>query len=378
MIYLDNASTTKPSEAAVQAAQESFEVFGNPSSLHRLGLECEKRIRKSREQIASLLGVEQKDLFFTSGGTEANNTAVFGAAQANARLGNHVVTTQIEHPSVLEAFAALEDAGFEVTYIPPQSDGSVTMEALSEALRPDTILVSMMHVNNETGAIQPVEQVKPLLVEKAPKALFHVDAVQSFCKLDCRPRQWKADFVSISGHKVHALKGIGALYLSGRRLRPLHFGGGQQQGIRPGTENVPGILSFGAAAAEADPAAHTAQMKACRKRLWNQLQQNIEGVQMNGADENNSGSILNVSFPKIKAEILLHALAARGVYVSTGSACSTHKPQPSHVLAAMGVGQKQIAGAVRFSFDGKLSLAEIDQAAQIIIKEVKTLQRVMR
>lgn len=378
MIYLDNASTTKPSEAAKQAAIESCELFGNPSSLHRLGLESEKRIRQSRERIAFLLDVNQKDLFFTSGGTEANNMAVLGGARANARAGNHVVTTQIEHPSVLEAFAALEEAGFEVTYIPPAANGSVTQKALEDALRPDTVLVSMMYVNNETGAVQPVELVKPLLREKAPKALFHIDAVQGFCKLDCHPRQWGADFVSISGHKVHALKGIGALYMAGRRLKRIHFGGGQQEGIRPGTENVSGILSFGAAVAKLDPAAQAAQMTACRQRLWSRLQEQLEGVQMNGDSENNAGSILNVSFQGIKAEILLHALEARGIYVSTGSACSTHKPQPSHVLKAMGRGPAQIAGAVRFSFDGETTIEMIDEAAGIIINEVKMLQRVMR
>lgn len=373
MIYLDNASTTKPSEAAVKAMCSAAEVFGNPSSLHGLGLECEKLIEKSRETIADILGVDRKTLYFTSGGTEANNTAVFGTAYDRIKLGKHLITTKIEHPSVLECFKRLEKDGFEVTYLTPQSNGRISLDELETSLRPDTTLVSVMHVNNETGTIQPVSEIKPLLA-KSPNALLHCDCVQSFGKIDVKPKKWGIDMVSISAHKIHGFKGAGALYLAKDKIKTLICGGEQQNEIRPGTENVGGILAFAAAAKECK--INSPHMTELRNTMLEKLR-TIPNIKINGSVEYNSGSVLNVSFIGIKAEILLHSLEARGIYVSTGSACSSHKPQPSHVLTAMGLTPKEVGGAVRISFDEQTSLNEVIEAAEIIEKEVSSIRRYM-
>lgn len=374
MIYLDNAATTKPSENAVKAMLEAAEAFGNPSSLHGLGLESEKLITKSCEAIADILGVDKKAIYFTSGGTEANNTAIFGAAYDRIKLGKHLITTSIEHPSVLEAFKRLQQEGFEVTYLKPESDGRISLDTLAGALREDTTLVSVMHVNNETGVIQPVSEIKPIM-KKSPNALLHCDCVQSFGKIDVKPKKWGIDMVSMSAHKIHGFKGCGALYMANPKIKPLLFGGEQQKEIRPGTENVGGILAFAAAVRECR--INSPHMGELREAMINALS-DISDIKINGSSEYNAGSVLNVSFIGIKAEILLHALEAKGVYVSTGSACSSHKPQPSHVLTAMGLHQKEINGAIRISFDETTMLDEVMEAADIIKNEVSNIRRYMR
>ena len=235
MIYMDNADTTKPSEAAVKAMLDAAENFGNPSSLHRLGMAGEKIVKASRATIASILGVNAKNIYFTSGGTEANNTAIIGYALANQKKGKHLITSKIEHPSVHTPFEKLEEMGFEVSYIDVGENGVLKLDMLEESLREDTILVSVMHVNNETGMIQPVDRIKPLLDKKSPKAVLHVDAVQSFCKLPVKPKKWGASMVSTSAHKIHGIKGCGALYAEGVQIKPLIIGGGQQDGMRSGT-----------------------------------------------------------------------------------------------------------------------------------------------
>jgi cysteine desulfurase len=373
MIYLDNAATTQPSQTAVEAMCQAAKCFGNPSSLHGLGLEAEKLITNSRNIIAGILGVDAKSLYFTSGGTEANNTAIFGTAYDRIKLGKHLITTKIEHPSVLEAFRKLESEGFEVTYLTPDSDGRISLDELEEALRDDTTLVSVMHINNETGVVQPISEIKSIM-KKSPKALLHCDCVQSFGKIDVKPQKWGIDLVSISAHKVHGFKGTGALYMAKPKIKPLLYGGEQQNEIRPGTENVGGIISFGAAAQECK--INSPHMPMLRELMIEKLQ-NINNIKINGSSEYNAGSVLNVSFIGIKAEILLHALEAKGVYVSTGSACSSHKPQPSHVLTAMGLAKKEIEGAVRISFDETTTKDEVLQAAEIIEKEVSNIRRYM-
>lgn len=373
MIYLDNAATTKPSEAALRAMSRAAECYGNPSSLHGLGLESEKLVEESRRAIADILGVEKKTLFFTSGGTEANNTAVFGAAYGRAKLGRHLITTKIEHPSVLECFNRLETEGFEVTYLTPLSDGRISLDELENALREDTTLVSVMHVNNETGVIQPVSEIKPLM-RKAKNALLHCDCVQSFGKIDVKPKKWGIDMVSVSAHKIHGFKGTGALYTANAKIKPLLYGGEQQNEVRPGTENVGGILAFAEAAKECK--INSPHMSGLRNAVLEKLI-TIPDVNINGSTEYNSGSVLNVSFIGIKAEILLHALEARGVYVSAGSACSSHKPQPSPVLTAMGLDRREIEGAVRISFDELTTMDEALAAADIIEEEVKNIRRYM-
>ncbi len=373
MIYLDNAATTKPSENAVKAMLSAAELFGNPSSLYRLGLDSEKLIKNSRETIAKMLGAESKHIYFTSGGTEANNTALFGEARGRGKLGKHIITTSIEHPSVLETAHQLEKEGFEVTYLGVGADGRIDINEFEKSLRPDTILVSVMHVNNETGVIQPVDRLKSIMRQKSPNAVLHCDCVQSFGKLDVKPKLWGADLISISAHKIHGFKGSGALYVNDTKFRPLIYGGEQQNGVRPGTENVGGIASFGAAAAECD--CDNTKLLKLRTLLKNKLAEKTENIKINGSDEYNSGSVLNVSFIGIKAEILLHALEARGIYVSTGSACSSHKPQPSHVLTAMGLDNREIGGAVRFSFDNGITEEDIEFTANAAAEETAKLRR---
>ncbi len=375
MIYLDNASTTSVCEEAKQAALAAMDTFGNPSSMHRLGIDAEKIIKRSKETIATIMGVSPKSIYFTSGGTESNNTAIFGAANINR--AKNLITTKIEHPSVLEAFAKLENSGFEVTYLNVDTNGRILLDELENALSERTGLVSIMHVNNETGTIQPVETVKSIIKEKAPKALFHVDCVQSFGKIDVKPKQWGIDLASISSHKIHGIKGCGALYVDTTLLKPLLYGGGQQNGIRPGTENVVGIAAFGAAAAQID-IRNSEYMSQLRLRLKNGILENIENAKINGSDEYSSGNILNVSFTGIKAEILLHSLERRGVYVSTGSACSTNKPMPSHVLTAMGCTPEQITGAVRFSLDAALTEKDIDDTIGYLTEEIAMIRKYVR
>lgn len=375
MIYLDNASTTKPSQAALSAMAKSAECFGNPSSLHGLGLEAEKLITESRKKIAGKLGVSEKNILFTSGGTEANNTVIFGTANARHKIGKRLVTSKIEHPSVLEAFYNLENDGFSVDYIDVNSDGRVNLDMLRRCLNTETTLVSIMHVNNETGVIQPIEDIRRIVLEKAPNAHFHSDCVQSFGKLDINPKKLGIDMATISAHKIHGFKGVGAIYVSDMHMiRPLLFGGEQQKEMRPGTENVGGILAFGAAADETDN--DNTYLLSLRNMMKKRLLQ-IPDVKINGSDENSSGSILNVSFVGLKAEILLHALEAKGIYVSTGSACSSHKPQPSHVLEAMGLSAKEIGGAIRISFDRSNTPEEIERAADIIEQEAANIRRYM-
>ena len=319
IIYLDNAATTKPSEKAIQAMVKAGEHFGNPSSLHGLGLETEKLIEAARKTIAQKLGVDAKGLLFTSGGTEASNTAIFGVARARKKIGMRVITSKTEHPSVLEAFRQLEKEDFEVIYIDALTDGRIDTEQLKNALNDNTTLVSVMHVNNETGVINPIPEIKQLIKEHAPNAYLHSDCVQSFGKIDTK--NLGADLMTISAHKIHGFKGTGALYVKDfRMIRPLLYGGEQQHEMRPGTENVGGILAFAAAAEETDT--DNTRLINLRNTLKEKLSA-VPDIKFNGSDEFNSGSVLNASFVGIKAEILLHAFEAKGLYVSTGSACSS-------------------------------------------------------
>ncbi|HIU56412.1 MAG TPA: cysteine desulfurase [Candidatus Ornithomonoglobus merdipullorum] len=376
MIYLDNAATTKPRKEAVDAAIIAAEEFGNPSSLHGLGLRAEKLINEAKDSIAKELNVEKKHIYFTSGGTEANNLAIFGAAEAMQRAGKRVITSRIEHPSVLEAFGRLSELGYDVVFADAERDGRISVDSVKSAITPDTILVSVMHVNNETGVIQPVKEIADAVKAVAPKCIIHSDCVQSFCKIPVVPSRMGADMVTISAHKIHGYKGCGALYTGGKRLKPQIYGGEQQDELRPGTENTAGILAFGAACRAA--ARDTDGMRKKRELMRSELLRLVPDIIINGSDEYNSGTVLNVSFLGIKAEILLHSLERHEIYVSTGSACSSHKPQPSHVLTAMGADAKAVAGAVRISFAETTTEDEIMEAAGKIAAEVKTIRRYMR
>lgn len=373
MIYLDTASTTKPSQAACNAMTEALKCFGNPSSLHGLGLESEKLIDKSKKAISQRLGCDRKKLYFTSGGTEANNTAIFGTAQSLKKRGMRIITSKIEHPSVLESFKALEKSGFEVLYVGCDKHGRISLDELESMVNDKTSLVSIMTVNNETGIIQPVKEAAQILKQKSSFGILHTDAVQGFCKVDCSPLNTGADLISISSHKIHGPKGVGALYIDNCRISPLIYGGSQQQAIRPGTENVPGIAGFGAAAEEVYD-----NCDLLYDTLKNGIVSEIDDIKINGCEEFASKYVLNVSFLGIKGEILLHTLENYGIYVSTGSACSSHRPEPSHVLTAMGLTSRETDGAIRFSFDNNITVEDIQKTVEILKKEVTTLRRYVR
>ena len=375
MIYLDNAATTRPCRAARDAMLSVVDEFGNPSSLHGMGLAVEKRINAAKHTICSKLGGNAKNLYFTSGGTEANNIAIKGAAMAKIREGKRIIVSAIEHPSVLESARWLVNNGFDVRFAPVDRYGRVDTDAFSELVNADTIVVSIMHVNNETGVIQPITELTGIVKSKAHNAVFHTDCVQSFGKISVNISKLDVDMITISAHKIHGFKGCGALYTKTANIMPLFHGGEQQAGIRPGTENVGGILAF-AAATDVCDGSHK-KMRTLRQFLADALISRVPDIIFNGSDEYNSGSVLNVSFLGIKAEILLHALERHGIYVSTGSACSSHKPQPSHVLTAMGLSQKEIAGAVRISFSNETTIDELSTAADALAEEVKTIRRYM-
>ena len=376
MIYLDNASTTKPSDGVKKAVLDAMENFGNPSSMHRLGIDAEKIVKNSRLAVSNVLGVSPDNIFFTSGGTEANNTAILGYCRRNKKRGTHIITSAIEHPSVAVPFKKLSEEGFDVTVIGVDKEGKLDLDAFKKALREDTIFVSVMWVNNETGNIQPVDKLKALMKSLAPKAVLHVDAVQAFGKIECKPNKFGIDMLSVSGHKIHGIKGIGALYINnGINFDPHIIGGGQQKDKRSGTENVVGIAAIGEATRELT--FQNDKIYTLRDRLMSGLLENVPNIRINGEGEK-SPFILNVSFIGIKAEILLHTLENHGIFVSTGSACSTNKPMPSPVLTAMGLKREEIMGAVRFSLSEDICEEDIDKTILAVTKEVENIRRIMR
>ena len=361
-VYLDNSATTRCCGEASRAVLDALETsFGNPSSAHYRGFEAEKIMREARQTIAGTLKCQEKEIFFTSGATESNNWALFGTAHAARRRGTHIITTATEHPSVLMPAASLEEAGFRVTYLPVGSDGRISLRDLESALDEETILVSVMLVNNETGAIQPAAEAARLVKEKCPKALFHADATQAYGKEIIRPSRTGFDLMSASGHKIHGPKGIGFLYVrDGVRISPFMQGGGQQKGMRSGTDNVPGIagLSEAAKMCYQDIERERAHYLALKAQLMEGLA-GMEGVVLHSQPgEESAVHIVNASFVGVRSEVLLHALEERGICVSAGSACSTNKKLPvSPVLQSMNLPREQMESALRFSF-GRYNTAE--------------------
>ena len=360
MIYLDNSATTAPCAAAVQAVRKALEEdFGNPSSLHAAGITAERAVRRARGDIAASLGVGENEIFFTSGATESNNTALFGAVHNKRRAPGRIVTTAIEHPSVLRCMDALEKEGFEVVRVKPR-EGCVRAEDLDEAITPQTVLVSIMAVNNETGEILPVKAAAESIRRKKAPALLHCDAVQAYGKLPLYPARWGIDLMSISGHKLYGPKGIGALYKrKGLNLPPLLLGGGQETGLRSGTENVPGIVGFGAAVQDvfsqaAEFREHLSALGSYAERALGK----IPGVVIQ-SPPGHAPYILNFSLPGILSETVLHELESFGIFVSAGSACSAHA-KGSHVLAAYGYPDAQIRSSVRVSLGRENTCEEID------------------
>lgn len=347
--YLDNSATTRVlPEAAGEALRLMTECYGNPSSLHTMGFMAKKELDAARETVAHRLGALPEEVVFTGGGSEANNLAILGAARARKRLGRHIVTTMIEHDSVLNAVRQLETEGFTATYLAPGPNGSVDPRELEEAVGPETVLVSMMLCNNETGALLPVQAAARAIKRKKAPAVLHTDCVQAFCKLDFTVKGLGADMCTVSGHKVHGPKGVGALYVKkGVRLLPIIHGGGQERGLRSGTESLPLIGAF-AKAVELAPKAGEAMEKVgeLRELLLKGLAQ-IPGIEVN-SPEDGLPYIVNLSAMGVRAETMLHFLAQRGVYVSAGSACG--KAKPSHVLEAMGLPRERVSSAIRVSF----------------------------
>ena len=363
-VYLDNSATTRCSARARDLMMQILtEDYGNPSSLHNKGKEAEDHIRRAREQIARTLKIDGRALLFTSGGTESNNLALIGGALANRRLGRHIITTAIEHPSVHAPLAHLKELGYEITELSVDRDGVISLEELRCALREDTVLVSIMMVNNEIGALEPVMEAGRLIKEKNPKTLFHVDAIQAYGKFHIYPQKWGIDLLSVSGHKIHAPKGTGFLYIADKvKVRPMIFGGGQQKGLRSGTENVPGVAALGEAAAEIyeNFEEKTERMYALRERLIAGIGE-IEGVTVNGrADRSCAPHIVSISIRDVRSEVMLHSLEEYGIYVSAGSACSSHKPAPSRTLQALGLCKGAVESTIRISLSVDTTQEEID------------------
>ncbi|MBE6764057.1 MAG: cysteine desulfurase [Ruminococcaceae bacterium] len=379
-VYLDNSATTVVREAAAKKAYDVMTAtFGNPSSLHTLGIRAEQELTDARRAVASLLGLSSGGtdlscITFTSGGTEANNLALFGAANANKRLGKHIVTTAVEHPSVLEAMKQLEREGFELTVVSPDARGDFDARTLAQACREDTVLVGMMLVNNEIGTLLPVKEAIPLIRKRAPHAHVHCDAVQAAGKLPVKVLSLDADTVSISGHKLHAPKGVGALYVKrGVRLLPRLYGGGQERKLRPGTEAVPAIAAFGEAIRLLpSPATQMARFSA----LSDQLEQGLSAIDrvVLHTPVRHVPYIRNLSVCGFKSETLVHFLAQRGIYVSAGSACA--KGHDSHVLSALGLPPEQISSALRISLCADNTADDIQTFLDALNDAVATLAHV--
>ena len=373
MIYLDNSATTKPCAACVETMQHLLlRAWGNPSSVHQLGIDAERCLRAARGQVAKALGAEEGRVFFTSGGTEADNWAIFGTAERLAKRGRHIVTTAVEHHAVLHPMQKLEARGFEVTYLQPDETGYVSAGQLEAALCPDTILVSVMMVNNETGAVMPIRDMIRVTRRKSPLALFHTDAVQGFFKLPFQAKTLGADLISISGHKIHAAKGVGALYVRpGLPLPPLILGGGQEQNFRSGTENLPGICGFGAACAAQLPtltqdiAYMTALRDACREKLAQ-----VPGLVLIGKQD--APHIVNLALPHLRSQGIINCLEDRDIYVSAGSACS--RGHRSHVLEAMHLPPAVIDGSIRVSFSAENTEEDVDALVQALLTAKQTLK----
>ena len=381
-IYLDNAATTVCYQEAADAVRRALLTeYGNPSSMHKKGVDAEKIVREATKTLAGILKGKEKEIFYTSGGTESDNWALFGAARANARRGKHLITTAVEHPAVSAPLAQLREEGYDITVLPVGPDGRVTPEQVLSALREDTVLVSVMMVNNEIGTVEPVAEIGKQIHKKDPGVLFHVDAVQAFGKLPVCPKRMDIDMLSVSGHKIHGPKGIGLLYIDERtKIRPLILGGGQQKGMRSGTDNVPGIAGLAAAAEKicGGQESNAAQMQRCRERLLEGLAE-LDDVRINGpAAEACVPYIVNASFLGIRSEVLLHALEDRKIYVSSGSACSSHKRADSAVLTAIGCSREEKESAIRFSFSELTTEEEIDRTLEALRELVPVLRRFVR
>lgn len=384
--YLDNSATTRCSDRACQLMVDLLtKDYGNPSSLHMKGIEAERFVETAKKKIAKTLRVLEKEIIFTSGGTESNNLAIIGAAMANRRAGNHIITTSIEHASVENPMEFLKEQGFDITYLSVDENGIISLEELEEAVTEQTILVSMMQVNNEIGAIEPVAEAAELIKKKNPATLIHVDAIQSYGKMYIYPKKLGIDMLSVSGHKIHGPKGSGFLWVKEKtKLKPLILGGGQQKGMRSGTENVPAIAGLGEAAEEIyenldEKRAHLYGLK---QRFIDGIEK-LEGTHVNGkTGEDSAPHIVSVSFEGIRSEVLLHSLEDRGIYVSSGSACSSNnhagKQKGSKTLRNIHLKENLLDSTLRFSFSVHTTEEEIDYALEVLGELLPVLKKYTR
>ena len=381
-VYLDNSATTRCyTNVRELVGKVMCEDYGNPSSMHKKGVDAEKYVRESKEIFAKLLKVQEKEIFFTSGGTESDNLALIGCARANCRAGKHLITTTVEHPAILNTMQYLESEGFRVTYLPVDAEGRVKLDALKRALCEDTILVSIMHVNNEMGAVQPIEEAVQIIKHYNPRILFHVDAVQGFGKYRIHPKRMGIDLVSISGHKIHGPKGTGVLYISEKvKIKPIVFGGEQQKNVRSGTENVPGIAGIGLAAKEiyTDFDDKIAYMRDLKNYFIDGISKIEKTVVHGRTDEMSAPHIISVGFAGVRSEVLLHTLEDKGIYVSAGSACASNHPAISGVLRGIGVKAEYLDSTLRFSMSEFTTKEEIDYTLKTLYNCVPMLRRYTR
>lgn len=381
MIYLDNCSTTRPREAVIEVmSQAMMEYFGNPSSLHRLGMQSEKKIKESRQYIAKHLDVNINEIYFTSGGTESNNLGIQSIVSKMKRIGKHIITTKIEHPSVLNTMKNYEKQGFEITYLDVDSFGYISLEELKSSMRDSTILVSVMHVNNEIGAIEPIAKIKQIISEINPNTLLHVDGVQGFGKVGISLKAAGVDTYSFSAHKIHGPKGVGGLYIDKKNtLAPIVFGGNQEKGIRSGTENTAGIIGFGEAVRimEDNFINESNHVDKLKRYFVSKIKDEISHIRFNTSlDEKSSPYILNISFNHVRGEVLLHYLEDKNIYVSTSSACSSNGTEKSHVLKSIGLNNNEIEGSIRFCFSYENTIGEMDYTIQVLKDSVAEIRQI--
>ena len=381
-VYLDNSATTKClPEVAALMTRIMCDEYGNPSSLHKKGVESEKYVRYAKEVIAKCMKVQEKEILFTSGGTESDNIALIGSAYANYRAGRHIITTRIEHPAVLQTCAYLEEQGFSVTYLPVNAKGVISLADLERAMTKNTILVSIMHTNNEVGAVQPIEQAGELIKRMNPSTLFHVDAVQGFGKCRIYPKRMHIDLLTVSAHKLHGPKGVGFLYINEKaKVRPIIFGGGQQKGMRSGTENVPGIAGMAKAIEEvfSEFDEKIEYLYKIKERFVKGVSA-LEGIRLNGpVGRDGAPHVVSVSIQGVRSEVMLHALEDKGIYVSAGSACSSNKPSVSATLKAIGVEKQYLDATLRFSFSLYTTETEIDYTVKCLSELLPALRRYTR
>lgn len=380
--YLDNSATTLCCQASKEIMVKTLtEDFGNPSSMHMKGVEAEKYVKEAASIIAKTLRCQEKEIYFTSGGTESNNLAIIGTAMANQRAGKHIITTRVEHASVKNTMRFLEEEGYEVTFLSVDENGVISLEELAQSIRKDTVLVSIMMVNNEIGALEPIEAAGKLIHEKNPDTLFHVDAIQAYGKFKIVPKKMGIDLLSVSGHKIHGPKGVGFLYIKEKtKIKPISFGGGQQKGMRSGTINVPGIAGLGAAAKEAyEDLDEKMERLYGLKAYFAEKLAGLENVRVNGkTDHDSAPHIVSASFIGVRSEVLLHALEDRQIYVSAGSACSSNHPSYSSTLQSIGLKFDQQESTLRFSFSVHTTKEELDYTYSVLAELLPMLRRYTR